>query len=198
MGDLVGTLLNVSRLELGTFSIEPSTVDVSALSKSELNEMKPTITEKKITIKETYGENISEFQADKRLLTIVLQNLLSNAVKYTNNEGEVSISIETLTEGALLDGRKMTEESLAITIKDSGIGVPKSQQDKIFTKLFRADNAASSRTEGTGLGLYIVKAIVEQSGGQVWFISEENIGTTFYVSFPRTGMKKKEGTKSLS
>ncbi|MCX6739537.1 MAG: ATP-binding protein [Candidatus Parcubacteria bacterium] len=197
MGDLVGTLLNVSRLELGTFAIEPSTVDVSSLSKSELNEMKPTITEKKIVIKETYGENINEFQADKRLLTIVLQNLLSNAIKYTNNNGEVSISIQTLQEGTLLDGRKMTEESLAITVADSGIGVPKSQQDKIFTKLFRADNAASSRTEGTGLGLYIVKAIVEQSGGQVWFTSEENIGTTFYVSFPRTGMKKKEGTKSL-
>ncbi len=198
MGDLVGTLLNVSRLELGTFAIEPSTVDVSSLSKSELNEMKQTITEKKIAIKETYGENVNEFQADKRLLTIVLQNLLSNAIKYTNNEGEVSISIQTLQEGTLLDGRKMTEESLAITVADSGIGVPKSQQDKIFTKLFRADNAASSRTEGTGLGLYIVKAIVEQSGGQVWFTSEENMGTTFFVSFPRTGMKKKEGTKSLS
>ncbi|MCX6736144.1 MAG: ATP-binding protein [Candidatus Parcubacteria bacterium] len=149
-------------------------------------------------IKETYGENVTEFQADKRLLTIVLQNLLSNAIKYTNNEGEVSIAIQTIPEGSLLDGRKMTEESLGITVADSGIGVPKSQQDKIFTKLFRADNAASSRTEGTGLGLYIVKAIVEQSGGQVWFTSEENMGTTFFVSFPRTGMKKKEGTKSLA
>jgi signal transduction histidine kinase len=86
---------------------------------------------------------------------------------------------------------------LSIVIEDTGFGIPKNQQDKIFSKLFRADNVREQDTEGTGLGLYIVKAIIDHSGGNIWFESEENKGTTFYVTLPLGGMKKKEGTKAL-
>ena len=72
------------------------------------------------------------------------------------------------------------------------------QQEHIFQKLFRADNVREKDTEGTGLGLYIVKSILDYSGGKVWFESEENKGSTFYVSLPLEGMKKKEGTKTLA
>ena len=77
------------------------------------------------------------------------------------------------------------------------MGIPSNQKEKIFLKLFRADNARESETEGTGLGLYIVKSIIDQSGGCIWFNSEENKGTTFYIVLPLSGMKKKEGTKKL-
>ena len=67
---------------------------------------------------------------------------------------------------------------------DTGVGIPVSQQERIFTRLFRADNVRTQDTEGTGLGLYIVKAIIEKSGGRVWFESEENVGSTFHVELP--------------
>ena len=76
-------------------------------------------------------------------------------------------------------------------------GIPKKQQDQIFTKLFRADNAKKADPDGAGLGLYLVKEIVDHSGGKVWFSSEEGKGTTFYVSFSLSGMTKKAGTKKL-
>lgn len=80
---------------------------------------------------------------------------------------------------------------------DTGYGIPSNQQDKIFQKLFRADNARSKETEGTGLGLYIVKSVIEEFGGQVWFDSKENKGSTFYATLPLRGVKPREGTKGL-
>jgi len=91
-----------------------------------------------------------------------------------------------------------TDGDLLITISDTGIGIPYHQQEKIFTKLFRTDTAQIYNTGGTGLGLYITKAIVERSGGKVWFESKENKGTTFFVTIPRTGIRKIEGTKVLT
>ncbi len=76
--------------------------------------------------------------------------------------------------------------------------IPKKQQPEIFQKLFRADNVREKDTEGTGLGLYIVRAIVEKSGGTIRFESEENKGTTFFVTIPLSGMKRKKGMKGLS
>ncbi len=82
-------------------------------------------------------------------------------------------------------------------MEDEGYGIPETQQDKIFTKLFRADNVREKDTDGTGLGLYIVKSVVEQSGGKIWFESEENRGTTFFVTLPLRGVGRITGTKSL-
>ena len=87
---------------------------------------------------------------------------------------------------------------IAITVSDTGLGIPKEEQGKIFSKLFRATNARMSATDGTGLGLYIVKSVVEHSGGSIWFESVEGKGTTFFVTLPKAGMRKKEGVKSLS
>ena len=117
---------------------------------------------------------------------MIFQNLLSNAVKYTPKGGR--ISLEILKE----------KKELKIIISDSGIGITKSQQDKIFTKLFRADNVRTTDTEGTGLGLYIVKSILDQTGGKILFKSEENKGTTFFVKIPLSGMKKKVDGKKLA
>ena len=197
MGELVGAFLNVSRIELGTFAIQPTLLDVSVISKELLNELKQDIAKKQIEIKQTYGENSSPFLADQKLLRIIFQNILSNAVKYVNDKGMVELNVQKSPAGTDFGGQKLTEESLTITVSDSGIGIPEAQQTRIFEKLFRADNAASSQTEGNGLGLYLVKSIVEQSGGHIWFVSAENKGATFYIALPATGMKKKEGTKEL-
>jgi signal transduction histidine kinase len=77
------------------------------------------------------------------------------------------------------------------------MGIPKKQQDKLFSKMFRADNVRKTDTEGTGLGLYIIKSILDNTGGKITYKSEQNKGTEFHVFIPISGMKKKKGTKEL-
>ena len=178
MVDLVNTLLDVSRLELGTFIAEPKKTDIVLLARSVLSEQKSVIDKKKLLIVHKFAKGASAFSVDPRLLRMVFQNLLSNAVKYTPVNGKIEFSIS-------FDDKK----NVFIKMSDTGYGIPKNQQDKIFTKLFRADNVRDKDTDGTGLGLYIVKSIVENLGGKIWFQSEdnkasENPGTTFYVTMP--------------
>lgn len=182
---LVNSLLNVSRLELGIFAVDPEPIVFVDISKSVISELVPQIKTKKLVIEEDYQKSIPVIDADPKLVRIIFQNLLSNAVKYTPEKGTVGIKVS------------IDEKNINIEIYDTGYGIPKSQQDQIFTKLFRADNVREKDTEGTGLGLYLVKSIVENAEGKVWFKSAENKGTHFFVTLPLTGMKKKEGTKEL-
>lgn len=185
MVDLVNALLNVSRLELGTFVVEPVPTDLVKLVRQVMDENKVLFDEKQIKLSDSF-EKVPEVQVDPKLFTMVIQNLLSNAIKYTPEKGKIVISIAPENEKTLL-----------LKIADTGYGIPKKQQDKIFSKLFRADNVLEKDTEGTGLGLYIVKAIIDHSGGTIRFESAENKGTTFFITLPITGMKKKAGTTKL-
>lgn len=182
---LVNSLLNVSRLELGTFMIEPKLVSITGLADQEIKALKPQTQKKNIKINKKYTGKLDRYKADPKLLAMVFQNLLSNAVKYSPNDSEVNLTITR------------RKEDIQVTVQDHGYGIPKTQQKNIFTKLFRADNVRQMDTEGTGLGLYIIKEIVTQVGGRISFKSKEGKGTTFYVSLPPEGMKKKKGTKSL-
>ena len=174
MVDMVNTFLSVSRLELGTFAIEPEPTDIVALTQSVIVEQKPQIKNKKIKIS-VASKKIPLINADPKLLRMVVQNLLSNAIKYTPKYGKVDFSLS-------LDKEK---KNVIMKISDTGYGIPQDQQDRIFSKLFRASNVKKKDTSGTGLGLYIVKSIVDRSGGKIWFESEEGKGTTFYVTLPR-------------
>lgn len=182
MVGLVNALLSVSRMDLGTFIFEPEPTDIPLLVRSVLDEQMPHIVQKNITVFPALGTNIPLIQVDPKLLRMVVQNLLSNAIKYTPEKGKIELSL-TLTN---------QKKCLLFTISDTGYGIPKNQQHKIFKKLFRADNVREKDTEGTGLGLYIAKAIIDNSGGKIWFESpssnhtdgEENPGTTFYVELP--------------
>lgn len=177
MVELVNALLNVSSLELGTFMIEPEATNICTLAKNVISEQKPQIDEKKIRFSFTHSENIPSIKADPKLLRMVMQNILSNSIKYTPEAGKIRFTILTTDK-----------RNVQIKIVDSGYGIPKRQHHKIFTKLFRADNVRNKDTDGTGLGLYIVKSIVERSGGKIWFESaEDNHGTTFYVTLPVKG-----------
>ncbi|MCX6795330.1 MAG: ATP-binding protein [Candidatus Falkowbacteria bacterium] len=197
MVDLVDSLLNVSRLDLGTFIVEPEPLDAAEVSKSVIEELSPLIISKKIKVEQLYNKKLKDFNADKKLFRIIFQNLLSNAIKYTLPEGRVKVRISTALRDKSFGSLKMAFDSLVIEVADSGIGIPENQQEKIFSKMFRADNARESETEGTGLGLYIIKSIVDHSGGSIWFKSKEGVGTTFYVAFPLSGMPKKDGSREL-
>ena len=123
---------------------------------------------------------------DKEKIYQVFYNLIDNAIKYSKERGVVKI------------GCKENNNEIIIYIKDSGLGIPQKQQKRVFQKFFRADNVMSSETSGSGLGLYIVKAIVEAHDGEIWFESAKNKGTTFFVSLPKYAVQKKgRETKKL-
>jgi len=172
MIELVDDILNTSRIDAGILLIEPKILSLEKIAESVLSEMMPLFQSKEIKIIKEYGEKIPQIQADPELMQIIFQNLLSNSLKYTPKGGKVTIGINRQNSHIL------------IKISDTGYGIPKTQQGKIFTKMFRADNIRSKEADGTGLGLYIAKAIVRQSGGKIWFDSIENTGTNFYVTFP--------------
>lgn len=185
MVELVNSLLNVSRLELGTFAIEPAPTDVVKMVEDVIKELQPTIIQKKLKVNFEHADNIPIIQADPKLFRIVFQNLLSNAVKYTPEEGSVILKMKT------------DKKNLLVEVADTGYGIPTQEQSRIFQKLFRAENVRAKDTEGTGLGLYIVKSIIDHADGKITFKSEEDKGTTFYLEVPLTGMRKKEGDKKI-
>lgn len=183
---LVNAMLNVSRIELGTLAVNPEPAYLPEICDNVLEGLAPVIAAKKINILKTYDKALPSISVDISLAHAIFQNLISNAVKYNIEGGRIKIAVE-----------KSGSEAV-IKVEDTGCGIPKSQQSKIFSKLFRADNAVQKEAEGTGLGLYIVKSILEQAGGRIWFESEENKGSVFYAAIPLSGMKKKEGAKGLA
>lgn len=194
---LVNALLNVSRIELGTFMVTPEPTDVAVVAKTVVDGLQLKIKDKKILFTTNFGK-IPTIEADPKLTWTILGTLLENAIKYTPKDGEVYFEIATKKSGTNLGGKKIKQDSVSFIFRDTGCGIPQAQQDRIFTKFFRADNAVKTDPDGNGLGLYIVKTLLDHLGGEVWFESQEGKGTTFYMILPLAGMPSKEGTKRLT
>lgn len=171
---LVDDLLNVSRIETGRkFDIVLKDTDLVPLVKGVIDEQKSSADERHVTIScATDAPKELIMHVDELKMRQAVQNLISNAIKYSKENGNIVVGCEH------------KPDEIVFSVKDNGIGIPKKQQGQIFNKFFRAENVFTVHTDGTGLGLYIVKAIVEAHGGKVWFESEENVGTTFYFSLP--------------
>ncbi|MDD5639838.1 MAG: ATP-binding protein [Candidatus Pacebacteria bacterium] len=174
MINLVNDLLNVSRIDEGRFIYKPEPLQIEDIFKL-MTENVETIAEKKNLklILDFPPSLLPPVFADREKMGIVVQNLIENSIKYTPPGGEIIISIEDM------------KDDLLIKIKDTGVGIPKDQQDRIFTKFFRGENVIKLETEGSGLGLYTVKNIVESHKGKIWFQSELDKGTTFFFTLPK-------------
>ncbi|HTE58616.1 MAG TPA: ATP-binding protein [Verrucomicrobiae bacterium] len=177
MVELVNSLLDTSRLDLGKLANNPEDVSVPELLDSLHKEMQPAIGKKSQQYKQQIEKGIASLYTDPKLIRMIVQNLMSNAVKYTPDKGIVSVTV------------KKDDAKVEIAVNDTGFGIPAAQQDKIFTKMFRADNVLEM--EGTGLGLYIVREAARKLGGDVSFTSEEGKGSTFVVTLPAKGGQKK-------
>ncbi|MBI3636521.1 MAG: GAF domain-containing protein [Candidatus Rokubacteria bacterium] len=170
---LVNDLLDISRLERGRMDVHPQPLDIGCLSAAVIEEMTPIIAERRHDVVEDVPGDLPAVLADPQLLRQVLINLVSNAVKYTPPGGTIA-----LAAGA-------DDLNVHWSISDTGIGIPADAHRHLFEKFYRADNVATIETEGTGLGLHLVRLILDQFGGQIWCESEEGKGSTFYVTIPR-------------
>ena len=197
MIDLVNALLNVSRIEMGVFTIQVKENDPCIVVQNIVDELKPVIDKKQLKLKTISLEKNIVLMIDEPLFRMVINNLVINAVHYTAEGGEIRVECKVVNKGQALGEKLQKENCFVVVVSDTGYGIPQGQQSKIFTKLFRADNAREKHTDGTGLGLYIVKSILDHSGGLIWFTSRENEGSVFYVAIPMTGMKAKAGEKEL-
>ncbi len=168
---LINDFLSVSRLELGTLTPHLEQIDIDAFLTNLLEEHRGKALERQITLEHDWDEG-APFMSDTHLLTMSVGNLISNAVKYTREGGTVRVHSHS-------DGTHRV-----IAVSDTGIGIPETEQPKIFSKIFRASNARETIEEGTGLGLYIAREAVRVMGGDITFVSVQNEGTTFTVVLP--------------
>lgn len=174
MINLINDFLSVSKLEMGTFSTNAEVVDVSEFFDSIVDEFTEKITEKNLELIKNEDSSAFQIKIDSRLLHIIVSNLTSNAVKYINPNGKLTLKY------------RLQNERLQIMVADDGIGIPEAEVGKLFTKFYRASNAQAHQTEGTGLGLYVVKQSVEKLGGKISVETKENAGTKFLVDIPVT------------
>ena len=172
MAKMVNDLLDVARIDQNNFFTRKDEIDIVSVVKKVIEKNKALTLKNKVNIDLLVDDNMPKIIGDEKRTEVVLDNFISNAIKYNKENGKVIIKMQK-------DNRRAI-----ISVKDTGIGIPENEQDRVFEKFYRSKEAASRETGGTGLGLYIAKNIIERSEGKVWFRSVENEGTEFHFSLP--------------
>jgi PAS domain S-box-containing protein len=175
MINLVNDLLNVSRIEEGRFLYKPEPAQMEDMIQTTVDTLQEEAKRRGLNlifIREK--DMLPPIKMDKEKMKLAVDNLINNALKYnTVKGGKIEISIN-----------KANDKEAQIMVKDNGLGIPASQQARIFTKFFRGDNVVRLEVDGSGLGLYTTKNIIETHGGRIWFESEQGKGTTFFFTLP--------------
>ena len=172
---LITDLLNVAKIEEGKHIYNLVLTDIEPIIQFVINSCKEKIKEKKLEIEFKRSKKIlPRVRVDVGKIRLAIQNLLDNAIKYTLSGfgGKITVSLEHV--GA----------DIRCSIKDTGVGIFHEERDRVFTKFFRGSNVVRMETEGSGLGLFIAKNIIEAHNGKIWFTSEPGQGSTFYFTLP--------------
>ena len=177
MDRLVADLLDVSRIEAGRLRLDLAAVDMHEVVDSVVESVRAQIDAKELTLEVSMPSILPRVWGDQGRLMQILTNLVSNAYKYTPNGGLICISVNDQGDGS-------STGFLTISVRDTGVGISSEDQQKLFSKFFRADDPRIRKVPGTGLGLSITKSLVETHGGQIWFESEPDRGTTFTLTLP--------------
>ena len=170
--ELTEDLLDVTRLQAGRLELHSEPTDLVALVQRTVARFRVTTEHHRISVNAT-PEHIV-IMADPRRIEQVLSNLMNNAIKYSPGGGDIDISVR----------EDQTDKDALLRVHDNGIGIPAQQQNRIFSRFVRADNAYAHNIGGTGLGLYLCRELVERHGGRIWFESVEGQGSTFFISLP--------------
>ena len=176
ISELINDLLDISKMQSGKVTLEPTPTNLAEFIKSMLPEVAQIFKQKRQIFEFKKPDSLPRINIDPKLTWRVIENLLTNASKYTAEGGQIALELS------------IEKDDLLVKVTDNGIGIPNAEKHRIFEKFFRAEN--TSRVGGTGLGLYISKEIVETSGGRLWFESEEDKGTTFCFTLPLAGSKR--------
>ena len=169
---LVNDLLEVIRIDQGRSVFVKDKVSLVQLAQEVIEDLGYLKAARKVSVNLRDGSPLLRVYVDPKKMKIAMENLIGNAIKYSEEGDEVNVIL------------KMEKKKVMLIIEDHGVGIPRYQHNQVFEKFFRSNNASRYRTEGVGLGLYLVKAILSNFGGEVWFESEANKGSIFYVSLP--------------
>jgi len=172
MKELVSDLLTISRIEQGKLSLKKERISLQGLIEKVIKELEISAKVSNVEISFDSEENLPQIIVDPDQIKLVIGNLLDNAIRYIEERGKTEIDL------------KKKNDNLYVEVKDNGVGIPKDDQKYIFQKFFRSANIKRHQTEGSGLGLYIAKSIIEKSGGKMGFKSQEGIGSTFWFILP--------------
>lgn len=171
---LVVAMLNMSKIESGSFEMKPSNYDISDQIIHILLTFEQKIEEKHIEILGLEDLKPTYIVADTDMIYQVIYNIFDNAVKFTNESGYIKV---TMSEN---------EKEIEVHIKNSGIGIKNEELSKVFERFYKVDKSRSLDAKGAGLGLYIVKMMVEMHGGSIWALSEDESSAEFVFRLPKT------------
>jgi len=180
MVSLINDLLNVSRMETGRFFLEVTEFDLTKTIEEEVKQLERAAKDKGLKLVYQKHGHVS-LCADEMKVRQVVMNFIDNALYYTIN-GKVLVNL--YDEG----------ENVRFEVTDNGIGVPKEQQKHLFTKFYRAENARATRPDGTGLGLFMAKKVIEEHHGEIIFHSKEGKGSTFGFRLPKKAKVTRDNT----
>lgn len=173
MIELVNDLMNIDKTSDTYMGYNFESVPLSGLLAKAVDDFSLLAEQKKIALEFfASAEPVPDVKADPPKLELAVSNLIDNALDYTPAGGTIKVFLEKMGNYA------------KVSVKDSGIGIPKEEAGNLFTRFYRAKNAVRTKTEGTGLGLYITKNIIEAHGGKIWAESEEGKGATFFFTVP--------------
>jgi signal transduction histidine kinase len=172
MNELISDLLTVSRIEASKLPMKKRKISLKKLVDSLVLEYRSFAKASNVEILLNCQENLPKINSDPFQVKLVIDNLMDNAIRYIQDRGKVEIKLSK-------KGR-----NLHFSIKDNGVGIPEEDCSYIFKKFYRSDNVLKYQTQGSGLGLYLSKSIIERLKGKIGFSSKENVGSTFWFNLP--------------
>lgn len=175
---MVNDMLNVSSAEEGKYDYQFKETDLKQFVESNIGRFKEEAADHSVDFTFKIDENISVVEIDQAKFKLILNALIENSIVYNKENGKSNLTI------------RLKDDKVILEVSDTGIGIPREMEEKVFTKFFRAENALKHFTEGNGLDLYVVKNIVENHQGDIWFSSIPDVGTTFFVTIPLKQTKK--------
>lgn len=169
---LISDFLNVSRLQTGKFIIDKHTVDLAKIVGQEVDALAPTAKAHGMTFTYKKPKNIPEMELDEGKIQQMIMNFCDNAIYYSKEGSKINVNLSVV------------DHQVEFTVKDTGIGVPAAEQEQLFNKFFRATNARKQRPDGTGVGLFLAKKVIDAHNGKIVFSSAEGKGSTFGFRLP--------------